>query len=132
MKNSIEESFAYQLKSLSESMQKWNSSKSYYAHIVDKLEALDIEPSFSSSYVYAGFSGDKAKLTEVVRALRASGFKSTDARPKKGDATYSAWFRRIDGEVTSSVYLSFTSSVCQRVQVGTKMEEVPVYEVRCS
>lgn len=37
-------------------------------------------------------------------------------------------FRHPDG---ASVWLSFSSSVCVRVQVGTRTVEEPIYEIQC-
>ena len=94
-----------------------------------RLEELDIDATFSLSDgdVNVAFTGDGPKLTEVWKALRAAGYQPNN-RPKKGESTfYSHWFQ----EGYSTVWMNFSSSVCRRVQVGTKMVEQPIYEVQC-
>lgn len=94
-----------------------------------RLEELDIEPSFSlrEGDVDLSFTGDGAKLGEVWKALRQAGY-TTNCRPKKGDSTfYTHWFL----EGYSTIWMNFSSSVCRRVKVGTKMVEQDVYEVQC-
>lgn len=59
--------------------------------------------------------------------LRRSGFVP-DARPKVKDTSFQTHFRQTDG---ATVWLSFSSSVCKRVQVGTRTVEEPIYEVQC-
>lgn len=81
-------------------------------------------------------TGDKHKLSELVRALRTRGFVTNATPPKANDSTWSAFYQHpqiCDGEVTA-VYLSFSSSVCRRVKVGTKVipaQTVDVYETVC-
>ena len=74
-------------------------------------------------------AGNKQDLEAVWALLRRAGFECKGKRPEKNTTSWSGWFRK-DG-FEGSVYLSFHSTVCRRVQVGTKMEEVPVYEVNC-
>jgi hypothetical protein len=107
---------------------RWNSIKDFYRPIVNALHRLGIEPGLSTD-VDVSFSGDAHKLATVVRILRTSGFTTESARPKDGDTTWYA--RYTHPECATSVWLYFTSSVCKRVKVGTKMVEQDVYEVQC-
>lgn len=94
-----------------------------------RFEDLDIDVGFNldNSYINFSFTGDGDKLTTVWKALRRYGY-NTLARPVKGDTTFHAFWKR-DGLV--ELFMSFSSSMCRRVKVGTKMEEVPVYETQC-
>jgi len=74
-------------------------------------------------------TGNKQDLEAVWGLLRKAGFECKDKRPEQSTPSWSGWFRK-DGH-EGAVYLSFTSTVCRRVVVGTKMEEVPIYEVNC-
>jgi hypothetical protein len=103
------------------------------------LDALD-HPNVSCSFCIATCSfdisihGDPSLLTRAVRAIKTNGFHGMN-RPKKGDVSFTAFYYRkpkdkleINGP---KVWLNFYSDVCTRVQVGTEMREVPIYETRC-
>lgn len=93
------------------------------------FEALDLDIGFNldNSYITVSFTGDGDKLTAVWRALRRYHYNTT-ARPVKGDTTFNAFWSR-DGQ--AEIFMMFSSSMCRRVQVGTKTVEVPVYETQC-
>jgi len=78
------------------------------------------------------YSGNKHTMDGIWHALRKMGYKA-DTRPKSNEQYFSTWFR-MDGNVSGDamkIYLSFSSTVCKRVKVGTKMVEQDVYETRC-
>jgi hypothetical protein len=124
----IELDLAEKAIALAKIRQRWASIKDFYRPIVNAFHRLGIEPSLSSD-VDISFSGDASKLAAVVRILRTSGFTTNSDRPKQGDTTWYA--RYTHEECPTSVWLYFTSSVCKRVKVGTKMVEQDVYEVQC-
>lgn len=94
-----------------------------------RLEELDIDLSFNldSTWIGLRFTGDGARLTDVWRALRLNGY-STVVHPKKGDTEVHAFWKH-EGQV--ELFMCFSSSLCKRVQVGTKMVEQPIYETQC-
>lgn len=117
----------------SQKAKKWNdlfkvTVKSFPA-LFRRLEELDIEPSFSlaDGDINLTFTGDGSRLSEVWKALREAGYKP-DNRPKKGDSTFYTHWRLEDCAI---IWLNFSSSVCRRVKVGTKMVEQDVFEVQC-
>jgi hypothetical protein len=93
------------------------------------LEDMDIEPGFGldDNYISLSFAGDGPKLAAVWKLLRQHGYKSS-CHPKKGDTTFYAFWER---EGYAKFFMNFTSSVCRRVQVGTRMVEQPIYETHC-
>jgi len=93
------------------------------------LEEMDIPPTFDGDYDYMGlsFTGDGKKLGDVWGLLRRNGYK-TDARPQKGDTTFYAFWEH---ERLAKIFMNFTSSVCRRVKVGTRMVEQDIYETQC-
>lgn len=93
------------------------------------LEDADIDIDFDPNRgdIDLHFTGDGARLGKVWGELRRNGYK-TESRPKQGDTAFQAFW---DCEGFSRIWLSFSSSVCKRVQVGTKTVEVPVYETQC-
>lgn len=113
---------------LAKRRQKWATVRDFYRPILNALQRVGIEPSLSTD-IDLNFAGDAQKLSAVVRILRTNGFSTTAERPKAGSNT---WYARYSNpEVGLDVWLSFTSSVCKRVKVGTKMVEQDVYEVQC-
>jgi hypothetical protein len=94
------------------------------------LEEMDIEPKFDlSAYgsIDLSFPGDGETLGKVWGLLRRHGYR-TEARPKKGDTGFTAFWER-DG--MPRIWMQFSSTLCRRVQVGTKMVEQPIYETQC-
>lgn len=93
------------------------------------FEGLDLDVGFNllEDYISVQFAGDGPKLTAVWKLLRQNGY-STYARPKKGDTTFYAFWER---EGSGRIFLNFSSTMCRRVQVGTKMVEQPIYETQC-
>jgi hypothetical protein len=94
-----------------------------------RLEELDIDPIFSlaNGDINLAFTGDGIKLSEVWKALRTAGYQP-NSRPEKGNSTfYTGWCQ----QGYSRIWMSFSSAVCRRVKVGTKMVEQDIYEVQC-
>lgn len=92
---------------------------------------MDIDAAFcmATGTIDISFTGDGPKLACVWTELRRHGYEP-DSRPTKGDTSYNSHWR-CGREGYSTIWVSFSSSVCRRVQVGTKMVEQPVYETQC-
>jgi hypothetical protein len=105
----------------------WKEKKEIFLPIVTKLAALEIEPRFDGD-LNVSFAGDKHKLAAVFRILRLAGFATKSERPKANDSSWNGYFHNPDYE---TIWVWFTSSVCRRVQTGTRIEEVPIYETVC-
>lgn len=95
-----------------------------------RLEALDVEPSFNlrDGDVELSFTGDGHRLAEVWKTLRQAGYKPS-THPEKGSnaSFYTRWLQ----EGRTDIWMSFSSSVCKRVKVGTKLVEQDVFELQC-
>lgn len=76
--------------------------------------------------IYA--AGDKHDLAGVIRALRVNGFKLEGEPPAKSTPSWTGFFYNL---ARACIYVSFSSKVCRRVKVGTKMIEQDVYETVC-
>lgn len=77
--------------------------------------------------LHVNVTGNKDKLSEVWGVLRKLGYETED---HVGDEKVSDKSFRFKKD-TVEVVLKFTSSICRRVQVGTEMKEVPVFEIQC-
>ena len=74
-------------------------------------------------------TGSRADLDIMFGVLRRAGLVP-DSRPQEKTPYYST-FWRWDADGSDYVWISFSSTTCKRVQVGTKVEEVAVYETVC-
>jgi hypothetical protein len=77
--------------------------------------------------ISVALTGDGPTLARVWSHFRRHGYICTE-RPKKDDTQFYGWWRQKE---CADILLSFTSTLCKRVQVGTKMVEQPVYETQC-
>lgn len=113
----------------------------YFPHFRDLIEKLPEVAVSIGRYGSITTSGDLGKLKTLMTAIRSSGWEQADGYTPPPEK-FSSWIgnydkhpRGPDGEqlVGETIHLSlyFYSTVCKRVQVGTKMEEVPVYEIQC-
>lgn len=93
------------------------------------LEEMDVDVRFDPDMklMSVSFAGDGPRLGKVWGELRRNGF-TCDQRPKKGDTEFNGWF---DQEGYPHISIHFTSTLCRRVQVGTKTVEQPIYETIC-
>jgi hypothetical protein len=106
----------------------WNRCKGKYLKFVQEMILLGCELSTDSDFdFHFRVAGDKQKFLQLVRCHRRHGFKPD--MPEKG-AT-SAFWRINERSDQIGMYLSFSSTVCHRVKVGTKMVEQDVYETQC-
>lgn len=99
------------------------------APLFRQFEVLDVTLTFDlgGGDITLSFTGDGERLRQVWSELRRNGYKCA-THPKKGDTTFYGWWRQ---EGFSNLWMNFSSSVCRRVQIGTKMVEQPVYETQC-
>ena len=105
----------------------WMENKIVYAKVAEMLEAAELEPEWTGKALEVVFAGSRAKLLEVWKILRADGWTPPPIRPEpKMTSYFGHWWK---GE--KSLWFHFMSTTCLRTQVGTKMEEVPVYDVVC-
>jgi len=81
----------------------------------------------SSSYNIS-ITGPRADLDVMFGILRRLGLQPT-SRPQEKTQYFSTYWT-FEG-TTDYIFVMFTSTSCKRVQVGTKMEEVPVYDTVC-
>lgn len=106
----------------------WIALKGQYLKFVQEMVLLGCELSTDSDFdFHFRVSGDKQKFLQLVRCHRRHGFKPD--MPAKGDT--SAFWRINECDAVIGLYFSFSSTVCQRVKVGTKMVEQDVFETHC-
>jgi len=107
---------------------RWNADRAVLGPLTKALQELGIEPKIEYDYDIH-FTGNKELLGKVMGLLRTSGYNTGESRPKEKEPTWAAWYRKPDMEF--SIWVSFTSSVCKRVKIGSEMVEQDIYEVRC-
>lgn len=106
----------------------------YEADIVRFVKEVDLSKSSSARMqvdtndVNLFVSGGTDVIKEVFRAFRKLGYEPSKRPQAKPQSNFTTYFKQ-DGKPT--FYLSFASTHCKRVKVGTKMEEVDIYETVC-
>jgi hypothetical protein len=81
-----------------------------------------------SSAYNISITGPRADLDVMFGILRRLGLQPT-SRPQEKTQYFSTYWTFED--TTDYIFVMFSSTSCKRVQVGTKMEEVPVYDTVC-
>jgi hypothetical protein len=105
----------------------WIQHKSALLPLVRDLILLGCTVNMFDDDLNVIFTGDKQKFLAVVRVQFRHGLHPDLSSLKKG-ATEGSWFVYRD---QLRIYTRFSSTVCRRVQVGTQLQEVPIYETRC-
>lgn len=116
------------IKYQSERSKNWFEIASQISPLLEELENLEIDIGFYSTLSMRA-NGDRVLMAKIFRIFRRHGFKCTTPRPVKNASSWDGHFHKKGFPHLFFVY--FASTVCQLVQVGTTMKEVPVYEVRC-
>lgn len=106
----------------------WALHRDRLLPIVQDLKKLGASLDFQSS-IDISLSGDSHRLAAAIRAFRTRTFTTASERPKKGDSSWGAWFSRED--CTLQFWFHFSSTVCRRVKVGTRVIEQDIYETVC-
>lgn len=79
------------------------------------------------SYIYnVSITGSRADLEVMFGVLRREDL-TPDARPVEKQAGYCTYWRA-EG---FKIWVWFESTSCKRVQVGTELKQVPVYDTVC-
>ena len=106
----------------------YHRNKNGIEEVAQALIKIDVHDAHvSGEEVDISVTGDKHVLQAVFGAFRKLGYEPSK-RPNKDD-TY--FYCRWTKEGKPSFYFSFSSTVCKRVKIGTKMVEQDVYEVVC-
>jgi len=108
----------------------WLAHKASYEDLISKLEEAGYEVQLTRTGLDITGCGGKKKLEAAFKLLRRAGWEPT-FRPTDKTTYYSSFFYN-EAVEKYRVYLSYSSDVCRRVQVGTRFEEVPIYEIQCS
>ena len=126
----IDEKLTQEVSEIETRRERWLDIREYFLPLVRRFKGLEIEPSFDGRDINLSFSGDKAKLTSVIRILRTNSFDTDAEAPKANSNYWSAYFTNAE-DSRIQFWISFSSTVCRMVKVGTKMVEQDVYEVQC-
>ena len=87
-----------------------------------------VDVSVDGSAYNISITGPRADLDVMFGILRRLGLQPT-SRPQEKTQYFSTYWTFED--TTDYIFVMFSSTSCKRVQVGTKMEEVPVYDTVC-
>lgn len=106
----------------------WEANREILGPIVDELHPIAVSVGYPSTLDFS-ISGDKEVLLKAIRCFRKNKFSTQNSPPAPGENSWSAFFGRPGCSIR--IWFSFTSTVCRRVKVGTKMVPQDVYETVC-
>jgi hypothetical protein len=130
MLTQIKDSIDYDVKMAQEKREKYEEYKDEIKHIARFLfEAeVDVQRATMCGSLDISVCGDFTVLKGAFSALRKAGYEPKD-RPQAADPTFSTYFSKPDGEF--KIWFHYTSTICTRKKIGTKMQEVAIYETVC-
>lgn len=119
-----------------DAMKCWLDNRDQYLPLIQDPLMKDVYNTWAFDKLYIQASGNKDQLTTLFRVLASHSFRLYGTRPVENQPEWSGYFRQywIDNEGKDrfiEVYVSFTSTVCERRQVSTEMKEVPIYKIVC-
>jgi hypothetical protein len=132
MTNQIEESLAASLRSVHRRMEFWVANRERFLPLLAKVEELFPDRcqldcgAISLDISIASRMGD---LLGAIQLLEEHGYTPNNAPPD--EEAVSTWHSYFECEGMPRIWFYWSNPFCTRVPVGTKMEEVTVYEVRC-
>ncbi len=88
--------------------------------------------SFDVASLDIHISGDHHAFKGMFSALRKLGYNCESRPMDKTMASWSCWWYHEDKDKHPSLWVSFGSTKCTRIQTGTKMVEQPIYETVCN
>ena len=122
-----------------EAMKCWLAHRQHFIPVIEDTRMKDTFCTWASDKLYVQASGNGEQLTTLFRALAWNNFHLLEnaKRPQEKQPEWQGTFRKkwtdvVGNELTFEIFVQFSSTYCQRKQVGTEMKEVPVYEVICS
>lgn len=127
----IDERFASAAKILADRMEFWATNKRAVDAVFDAIGKAfpDAEFDVNPGSFEVSIRGRVGDLMGGVAILEENGFHGDNELPVE---KVSYWSGNFYNDAGLRIWFYWSSTTCQRVQVGTKMQEVAVYELRCS
>ena len=124
--NNITQTLADDLRRIAERINWWQENKIKFEPLMPQLESMGADVGLGYQTLDISLTGNKADLTALWKLLRGNGY-APDTRPEAKATHYCSYWEGKD----SKLWVYFTSTLCKRVQVGTEMREVAVYDIQC-
>lgn len=119
------------LNSINNTLVWWVDNHEALAPLIAKLKVAGYDVELTLSGLEAKGTGGRETLLAGMKALYAEGYRPY-RKPSAKETWYGTFFHKEGEESARSIWFNFSSNVCQRVQVGTEMREMPVYEIQCA
>ena len=107
----------------------WQSTIDDIPDLFTELELIPVEIRFDANdgAINIRFTGDGDLLGRVWNVLRTHGYQPTSRPEPNSSQFYCTWVRK----AYANIWMNYSSSVCQRMKVGTQTVTQDVYEIRC-
>lgn len=121
-----------------DAMKCWLTHRQHFIPVIEDARMRNVHATWSQDKLYIEASGNADQLTVLFRALAFHDFHLDKdwKRPEENQPEWRGNFRKNWTDAGGQdwffdIYVSFCSTVCQLVQVGTETRELPVYKVVC-
>lgn len=119
-------------------MKYWLTHREHFIPVIEDPRMRNVYTTWASDKLYIQASGDADQLTVLFRALAWNDFhlRKEYKRPEANQPEWSGSFRKSWADAGGTdwffdIYVAYSSTVCQLIQVGTEIKEVPIYKVVC-
>jgi len=125
-----QENIQEQSKNVQKSASWYHTNKVEIGRVAVGLKKIEVTRAvLSLDCVDLSITGDRHTLKAIYAAFRKLGYEPSDRPTKEHKPTFSCYWNHPVED--AKFWLYFTSNKCTRIKVGTKTEEVDVYEVVC-
>jgi hypothetical protein len=109
----------------------YHRNKHHIKEVATALKKIDLISAKLDNYkcVDISMTGDKHVLLAIFSAFRKLRYEPSERPGIKPTSSFSCYWSREGQELR--FWISFSSTKCTRVKVGTETREVPIYETVC-
>jgi len=127
----IEQSLAASADLLARRMAFWANNKAELTPMIAHATILwpEIEFSVSPTGLDISLVGSMGDLLGLLSNLEKDGYAVSNELPEESKTYWSTYLNKVG---SPQLWVYWSNKFCERVQVGTRMVEEPVYEVRCT
>lgn len=115
-------------------LKRLKTNKEEYFRIANGLIVIQeyvIRFSFDTHSLDIGIAGDHHVFKGMFGALRKMGYVCQDKPKDKLISSWCCWWYHEEPDQHIKLWITFSSTECTRVKVGTKMVEQTIYETVC-
>jgi len=108
----------------------YKTHKKEITRVAEAFEGIELQRvKLESECIDLSVSGGYDALKDCFRVFRTLGYEPENRPEEEKFSSFSTYFNHPEQQI--QFWLSYTSTLCKMVRVGTKTVEQPIYEVVC-